>query len=94
MAPTSAWRSTPRLIQPLLDVTLLFLGLPLVLSRKNRNIFLAIGMSVVLVVGFMGVVLACQYCGTSYLISPVLAAWLPLMVFVPWGVFSAEPLRD
>ncbi len=83
-----------RLLQPLLDVTLLFLGLPLVLSRKNRNMFLAIGLSVVLVIWFMGVVLACQYCGSSYLISPALSAWLPLMLFVPWAVFSAEPLRE
>ena len=32
-----------RIVQPLLDVTLLFLGLPLVLSRSKRNVFLAIG---------------------------------------------------
>ncbi len=84
-----------RLVQPLLDVTLLFLGLPLVLSRKNRNMFLAIGMSVILVICFMGVVLGCQFCGSNYyLLSPSLAAWLPLMIFVPWAVFSTEPLRE
>ena len=30
-----------RLVQPILDVTLLFLGLPLVLSRQHRNVFVA-----------------------------------------------------
>ncbi len=84
-----------RLVQPLLDVTLLLLGLPLVLSRKNRNMFLAIGLSVVLVIWFMGVVLTCQYLGSNYyLLSPSLAAWLPLMIFVPWAVFTSEPLRE
>ena len=47
--------------------------------------FLAIGLSVVLVIWFMGVVLACQYCGSSYLISPALSAWLPLMLFISLG---------
>ncbi len=84
-----------RLVQPLLDVTLLFLGLPLVLSRTNRNMFLAIGLSVVLVIWFMGVVLACQYCGSNLImLNPSLAAWLPLMIFVPWAVFTTEPLRE
>jgi lipopolysaccharide export system permease protein len=84
-----------RLMQPLLDVTLLFLGLPLVLSRKNRNMFLAIGLSVILVVWFMGVVLTCQYLGANYyLLNPSLAAWLPLMIFVPWAVATTEPLRE
>jgi lipopolysaccharide export system permease protein len=83
-----------RLVQPLLDVILLFLGLPLVLSRKNRNMFLAIGLSVVLVVCFMGVVLGCQFCGANLLLSPSLSAWLPLLIFVPWAVFTTEPLRE
>lgn len=75
-----------RVVQPFLDVTLLFLGLPLVLSRENRNMFMAVGLCLALVAGFMTVVLACQYLGTSLLISPALASWLPLMVFAPAAV--------
>ena len=45
-------------------------GLPLVLSRYNRNVFFAIGLCVVVVVGFYLVVLGSQYLGSSYLISP------------------------
>ena len=75
-----------RLVQPFLDVTLLFLGLPLVLSRENRNMFMAIGLCVLLVAGFMILVMACQYLGSSYLLDPALASWLPLMIFVPTGV--------
>ena len=33
-----------RIVQPLLDITLLFLGLPLVVRRESHNVFLAIGM--------------------------------------------------
>jgi lipopolysaccharide export system permease protein len=83
-----------RIVQPVLDVTLLFLGLPLVLSRSNRNVFLAIGMCLVLVVAFMLVVLACQTLGTNYWLEPALAAWLPLMIFVPCAVGLFQPLRE
>lgn len=83
-----------RLVQPLLDLTLLFLGLPLVLRRESRNVFLAIGMCVVMVSGFTLVVLGFQQLGTSYLIAPSLAAWGPLMIFVPAAVGLSEPLWE
>src|SRR5450631_2885857 len=38
-----------RFLQPALDVTLLFLGLPLVVSRGNRNPFIAIGVCLAVV---------------------------------------------
>lgn len=82
-----------RLLQPLLDTTLLFLGLPLVVSRGNRNPFFAIGLCVVVVTFFMIVRLGCQsLCLTGWL-QPPLAAWIPLMVFAPMAVLMAEPLR-
>ncbi|MCC7086941.1 MAG: LptF/LptG family permease [Pirellulales bacterium] len=83
-----------RIVQPFLDVTLLFLGLPLILARSNRNMFVAIGWCVVVVVLFYLVVLGCQYLGSSYLVSPSLAAWLPVFAFVPTAVWMSEPLRE
>lgn len=85
-----------RVTQPLLDVTLLFLGLPLVLSRENRNMFLAIGLCVAVVVIFMIVVLGSQFLGANYFefISPAFSAWLPLMIFVPWAAAISDPLRE
>jgi lipopolysaccharide export system permease protein len=77
-----------------LDVLLLSLGLPLVLSRYNRNVFFAIGLCVVVVVGFYLVVLGSQYLGSSYLISPALAAWLPLLLFLPLAAWLSEPLLE
>lgn len=72
-----------RITQPLRDVTLLFLGLPLVMRRETKNPFAAVGLCVLLVVLFMLVVTACEYLGGVLLIRPSLAAWLPLMFFVP-----------
>jgi len=75
-----------RIVQPFLDITLLFLGLPLVVVRDNRNIFLAIGLCVGLVTLWLVVKIACQQLGANMLISPALASWAPLMLFVPVAV--------
>jgi lipopolysaccharide export system permease protein len=80
-----------RIVQPFLDVTLLFLGLPLVLTRESRNVFLAIGVCLGVVSIFLGVAIGCQYLGAqSLLLSPSLAAWMPLILFVPPAVHSAQ----
>lgn len=83
-----------RIVQPLLDVTLLFLGLPLILARENRNMFVAIGMCIAVVSAFMVVLLGSHYLGAISLISPSLAAWLPAMIFVPLAVAGVDPLRQ
>jgi lipopolysaccharide export system permease protein len=83
-----------RFVQPMLDMTLLFLGLPLVLTREQRNVFWAIAMCGFVVGAFFSVVIACHALGTNYLISPALAAWCPLMIFVPLAVWLAEPFRE
>ena len=83
-----------RLVQPLLDMTLLFLGLPLVLKREERNVFLAVGLCVHVVLLFMAVTIACHYLGENLTINPSLAAWAPLMIFAPLAVGLSEPLRE
>ncbi|MCA9179531.1 MAG: LptF/LptG family permease [Planctomycetales bacterium] len=72
-----------RFVKPLLDVTLLFLGLPLVLSARKRSVFAAAGICFLLVSAFYVVVLCCQMLGSNWLISPALAAWCPVMIFTP-----------
>jgi lipopolysaccharide export system permease protein len=83
-----------RLVQPVLDVTLLFLGMPLLLRRGNRNVFAAIGLCLLVVIGFLLVVLGCQYLGTSILITPVMAVWAPLFLFVPFAAWISEPVWE
>jgi lipopolysaccharide export system permease protein len=75
-----------RIVQPFLDLTLLFLGLPLVLAGGNRNVFVAIGLCGLVATAFTMVVLLSQYLGAVALLRPALAAWLPLMIFVPIAV--------
>ena len=82
-----------RVLQPLMDATLLLLGIPIVLSRNDRNVFLAIGLCVGVVVVFMITTITCQYLGNTSLISAALASWLPLIIFVPIAVALADPFR-
>ncbi|MGE0606226.1 MAG: LptF/LptG family permease [Pirellulales bacterium] len=83
-----------RFVQPLLDVTLLFLGLPLVISKGNRNVFLAVGICLVVVVVFMLVTLGSQFLGSNVLVDPALAVWLPLFIFAPAAMAFADPLLE
>ncbi len=83
-----------RVVSPLMDITLLFLGLPLVLTRENRNIFVAIGMCLGVVGAFFTVVMLCQWLGNNCIITPAAAAWAPLAVFVPAALILCEPLRE
>ncbi|REJ66885.1 MAG: LptF/LptG family permease [Planctomycetota bacterium] len=83
-----------RIVRPLLDVTLLFLGIPLVLTRESRNMLLAVGNCVVLVALFLVVVMATEYLGSHLSLSPALAAWCPLMIFVPISAMTVQPLLE
>jgi lipopolysaccharide export system permease protein len=84
-----------RLIQPLLDVSLVLMGIPLVLSRATRNIFVAGIMGGGLVAAVMLVALVCQALGTGYILrSTTLAAWLPLLIFGPLAYVSVRRLWD
>jgi lipopolysaccharide export system permease protein len=82
-----------RLVQPFLDMTLFFLGIPLVLTRENRNIFVAVGWCCLIVFVFFLVVVTSQALGNSgHMITPSLAAWLPLIIFVPIAAVVSQSL--
>ena len=83
-----------RFIQPFLDTTLLFLGLPFAITRTNRNPFIAIGLCLTVVTIFMLAVLGCQSLGSSGWLQPALAAWLPLMLFAPVAAALSDSLRQ
>ncbi|MEZ6110498.1 MAG: LptF/LptG family permease [Pirellulaceae bacterium] len=82
-----------RFVQPLVDLTLLLLGLPLVLTRQHRNIFAVAGQCLLVVVAYFLVTLACQtLAANGYWLSPVQGAWFPLFVFVPLAIALNRPL--
>ena len=82
-----------RLTQPVLDMTLLFLGLPVLLRSGDRNVFKAMGLSSLVLIGFLLVCYVSQFAGASN-DMPVLGAWLPMMLFVPLAVNQFFLLRE
>jgi lipopolysaccharide export system permease protein len=83
-----------RLVQFLMDGTLVMLGLPVMMSRRRRNAFLSIGICLGVATAFTLTCLACQSLGNLNLVRPSLAAWLPLMAFVPVAAAMSQSLRS
>jgi lipopolysaccharide export system permease protein len=83
-----------RFVRPLLDLSLVLLGIPLVLSRGSRNIFMAALVGICLGGAVLIVDFASGALGRSYLLSASLAAWLPLLIFGPLAYTFARPLWD
>ena len=81
-----------RLITPLLDVTLVLLGIPLVLGPGRRGIFAAVGLCVGLTVAFQITVLGAHALASSDVLSPSLGAWAPLLVMGPLAAWRAQPM--
>jgi len=82
-----------RITQPILDMTLLFLGLPVLLASRDRNVFKAMGVSSLILIAFLFVCYASQFVGVSSGM-PVLGAWLPMMIFVPIAVNQFFLLKE
>ncbi|TWU41830.1 LptF/LptG family permease [Novipirellula artificiosorum] len=73
-----------RIIRPPLDYALILLGLPMVINRKDRNLFVMIGVAIGTVLFFFAIkTLAGALGGAGYLLSPSMAAWVPLLVLGP-----------
>ena len=83
-----------RLVRPILDITLLLLGLPLVIGGIERNVFVSAGICF----GIVGLVqltsIVCYSLGASSQIRPAaLAAWTPVLLYVPAAIISMRSLR-
>lgn len=79
-----------RFVRPLLDVSLVFFGLPIALSAQRRYIFAGAAKSLLAVIFFSLVVVVCHGLGAQTMVSPATAAWLPVLILIPAAVlFSA-----
>lgn len=73
-----------RFTRPILGVILVLMGLSIILRDQNRNIFISAGFCVVLCGLFFAVQFLSKHLGESDLLSPALAAWLPVLFFGPF----------
>ena len=75
-----------RFLKPLIDWTVLLLGIPILLTRPDRHMFWIAGTCLFVVIGFTAVVLGLTALGsTGSFLSPTLATWLPILIFLPWA---------
>lgn len=82
-----------RLLQPLMDGTLVMLGLPLMFSRRKRNVFFNFSLCLGVAIAFMAITLACQSLGGAGMLRPTLAAWFPILAFLPLAVAMGHTFR-
>jgi lipopolysaccharide export system permease protein len=83
-----------RILRPVLEMTLILLGLPLVISKPDRNIITSAGLCLLVVTAVQLTVVACNGLGAYSLIRPAaLAAWIPIMIFIPLAVLSMRRLK-
>ena len=81
-----------RFVAPLLDMTLVLLGVPLVLGPSRRGVFAAVGMCVAMTVLFFLVVIGSHALATADALSPSFAAWTPLLALAPLAAWRAQPM--
>lgn len=82
------------MVKPLLDLTLVLLGLPIVLSQVDRNVFLSAGLCILIIGVFHLSVIVSHSFGSYRVLQPAaLAAWLPVLVFAPLAVLSMRKLN-
>ena len=83
-----------RIIRPLLDLTLLLITLPIAMLFTERNLFLAAMICVLLVAAVQVTTLLSFSLGSVSLIkSSALAAWIPLIIFLPLSTLSLKLLN-
>jgi lipopolysaccharide export system permease protein len=75
-----------RFVRPAIDWTVLLLGIPVLLTRPDRHMFWVAGACLGIVAGFTAVVMALAALGAARQgLTPMLAIWLPLVIFLPWA---------
>ena len=84
-----------RVAYPLTNFILLFLGIPVVLGfeRLSKNIFLRVGITILICCAFFVLTYICANLGNMGILQPVLAAWLPVVIFGCFGLILFDGMR-
>lgn len=78
---------------PLSNIVLLLIGLPFVLGTECKSTFAGLVVCIVICAAFYGVHALCTELGKEQTLSPALAAWLPIAIFAPLGVFLFDGVK-
>jgi lipopolysaccharide export system permease protein len=82
-----------RMVRPLLGLLLVFMGLAVILRDQNRNVIISSGLCLVLCGVFFVACYACKMLGEHDVLSPALAAWMPVLFFGPFAVVLFDAMH-
>ncbi len=75
-----------RFTRPLVGVMLVLMGLGVILRDQNKNVFVNVGLNLILSVVFYVVIYGCKFLGENDILAPAPAAWLPVLIFGPFAL--------
>ncbi|MCF6147781.1 MAG: YjgP/YjgQ family permease [Candidatus Kuenenia sp.] len=84
-----------RIAYTLTHFVLLLLGIPLVVGfeRMSKNIFLRVGLCILACGVFYSLSFLCSNLGNTGMVHPILAAWLPIIIFGSVGIFFFDMMN-
>ncbi|MEK6635620.1 MAG: LptF/LptG family permease [Planctomycetota bacterium] len=84
-----------RIAYTLTHFVLLLLGIPLVIGfeRLSRNLFLRVGLCVLVCGIFYSLSFICSNLGNTGMIYPILAAWLPILILGSVGLLFFDMMK-
>ena len=82
-----------RFSRPLITLILLLICLPLSLALKKGGIAIGLGVSFLLAFTYWGLIQSCLAYGAAGAMTPLLAAWLPNIIFGAIACFTALRIR-
>lgn len=81
-----------RYTDPIINMVMLLLGLPMLVSRERRSTKTAVVLAFAGAGGCFIATFACKLIGGS-VIPPLYAAWLPIIVFLPFSIIALDELK-
>ena len=81
-----------RFTNPIINVIILLLAAPLITSREPKSVFLQMVKGLFVIVVAFALSFACQQLGSGHL-KPLMAAWLPVVLFGPVAVLMLDSVK-
>jgi lipopolysaccharide export system permease protein len=83
-----------RLTTPILELILVLMGIPMILARPERSIFLKLGVGLLIYAAFFGVQYCCWQLAQREYVDAALSAWLPVFLFGPPALVLLDAIKS
>ncbi len=90
MGPALEMEKHFRFTNPVINVIILLLAAPLIISREPKSVFMQMLKGLAVIVGAFGLAFTAQQLGSE---NPLLAAWLPVFMFGPLAVLILDSVK-